>query len=134
MSYCRFSSDDFQCDCYCYGESIGGYVIHVAGRRAIFKDPLPPPIMLDKDNTQEWWARHKKVSKMLEKAELRPLGLPHDGQTLHADTPGEAADTLEMLRKEGYRIRQYAIDELRKEEQEVSRLHRESDTNGQPPA
>lgn len=30
MSYCRFSSEDYQCDVYAYADVAGGYTIHVA--------------------------------------------------------------------------------------------------------
>lgn len=33
MSYCRWSSDNFECDLYCYSDVNGGYTTHVAGRR-----------------------------------------------------------------------------------------------------
>lgn len=44
MSYCRWSSDDFQCDVYCY-EADEGFIIHVAVSRPVLKDgDLPPRI------------------------------------------------------------------------------------------
>lgn len=49
---------------------------------------------------------------------LRKLGLPHDGQRLNDPTPGACADRLEALRKLGYCVPQFAIDELRREERE----------------
>lgn len=33
MSYCRWSSDNYQCDIYAYRHVCGGYQVHVAGRR-----------------------------------------------------------------------------------------------------
>ncbi len=33
MSYCRWSSDNFTCDLYCYEDARGGFITHVAGAR-----------------------------------------------------------------------------------------------------
>ena len=46
---------------------------------------------------------------------LRPIGLPHDGETFNDSTPAECADRLEQLRSIGYIVPQYAIDALRSE-------------------
>lgn len=45
MSYCRFSTDDFRSDIYCY-ESIEGYQIHVAAFRYVLAEPMSPKIDL----------------------------------------------------------------------------------------
>lgn len=42
MSYCRWSSDHFECDVYVYESVSGGWTTHVAGRRR--KTPLPDSI------------------------------------------------------------------------------------------
>ena len=56
MSYCRFSSDGFQCDLYCY-EGADGYYTHVASKRAKEKGPalsdyvrFLPPTKKDKQD------------------------------------------------------------------------------------
>lgn len=46
---------------------------------------------------------------------LRPIKLEHAGDTLRDDTAAECADRLEELRRLGYTVPQYAIDELRSE-------------------
>ena len=44
MSYCRWSSMDYDCDLYIY-ESESGFEIHVARRRPdIDRSKLPPPV------------------------------------------------------------------------------------------
>jgi hypothetical protein len=43
---------------------------------------------------------------------LRPIGLPHDGETFNDDTPTECAQRLFALRSQGYIVPQYAIDAL----------------------
>jgi hypothetical protein len=48
-------------------------------------------------------------------ADVAYRGLPHDGEDVGSEDPGECADHLERLRSLGYKVPQYAIDELRKE-------------------
>jgi len=119
MSYCRWSSDDFQCDVYVYESCQGGFDTHVAGQRYVFKEPLPPPVNLSQDNIQEWMARHNKVSETLDHDSMIEIGLPHDGESFNDSTPGECADRLESLRAMGYVVPQYAIDALREEQGDV---------------
>lgn len=115
MSFCRWSSDDFQCDVYVYESYLGGFQTHVAERRYVFKDPLPPPIDLTKGNAKEWLDRHKRVDAMLDHDNMAEIGLPHDGQTFSDSTAAECAERLEYLRGLGYIVPQYAIDALREE-------------------
>jgi hypothetical protein len=51
----------------------------------------------------------------VEKAERKPIGLPHDGETFDDPTASDAADRLQMLKDSGYNVPQYAIDALREE-------------------
>lgn len=54
MSYCRWSSDDFECDLYCYADVRGGYTTHVAGRDKKGKDiGLPHDNATFNDDTLE---------------------------------------------------------------------------------
>ena len=112
MSYCRWSCDDFQCDIYCY-ESSSGFEVMVAAKKYVFDAPLPPEV--DIENLDGWLKRHGVVSKMLKRAKLVDLGLPHDGQSFLEATAAECADRLEALKALGYRVPQYAIDSLREE-------------------
>ena len=117
MSYCRFSSDDFQCDVYVYEDCAGGWTTHVAGRRHVFKEPLPADVPLE--NKEAWVKRHARVMELIDSAELVDIGLQFDGETFNDPTPGECADRLEMLRAAGYNVPQYAIDQLRDEAADV---------------
>lgn len=110
MSYCRWSSDDFQCDVYVYEDCAGGWTTHVAGRKHVLTKKLPPHV--DMSDIKKWMERDKKVSRILEKSKLVQIGLPYDGETFNDPTPGECADRLESLREIGYRVPQYAIDAL----------------------
>ena len=112
MSYCRWSSDDFQCDVYVYEDCAGGWTTHLANMRKVFKEPLPEFISFEKKNQKEWFERHKKVMKMCAEADLVPIDLPFDGESFNHNTPRECADWLIELKKTGYNVPQYAIDSL----------------------
>jgi hypothetical protein len=117
MSYCRFSSNDFQCDVYCYASTYGGYITHVAAARHVFKQELPPALSEDA-SIVEMLARYKRMMELVNGAELVPIGGPYDGADFNDPTASAAADRLEQLRAAGYRVPQYAIDELREEARE----------------
>jgi len=115
MSYCRFSSDNFKCDVYCY-EHVGGYwQIHVAEQRYDMLDfPDSPPI----EQVEEWILWQAKRSELMETARLESIGLSLDGNNYQEHSPGDAADRLEEIRAAGYHVPQYAIDRLREEQEE----------------
>ncbi len=115
MSYCRWSSDDFQCDVYCY-ESVHGYFsTQVAASRPVLDGTLPQPVPFDEEHLEEWMARHELVMKWVEAAERRPIGLPYDGQEFEDHDAASAAARLQMLKDAGYNVPQYAIDALLEE-------------------
>lgn len=118
MSYCRWSSNDFQCDVYVYADVAGGWTTHVASREHDMTGvELPEPVAYNGENFDEWYDRHGVVSKLLKKCELVPIGLPFDGWTFNDGTPGACAERLAQLKEAGYRVPQYAIDQLRFEEE-----------------
>lgn len=112
MSYCRFSSDDHQCDVYVF-ESVNGFEVHVAAMRVVFKEPLPPQVPME--DVEAFVARIHHVSKMLEQATWTPIRLSHDGASFTFDDPRDCADFLLQLKAEGYLVPQYAINALQDE-------------------
>lgn len=115
MSYCRWSSDDFQCDVYVYEDCSGGWTTHVASRRHVFKEPIPPEVPFDKEHQAAWFDRHRKIMKMCDSAEMHGIGLKFDGKTFNHETPSDCAGWLKELREAGYNVPQYAIDALLEE-------------------
>ena len=115
MSYCRWSSDDFQCDVYVYAHVDGGWTTHVAGVRVVYREPLPPLIAI---GDAGWFERHQRVLDMHDTAERVSIDHPEAGQTYNDPTASACADRLEQLRAAGFVVPQYAIDELRAEEPE----------------
>ena len=114
MSYCRFSSDDFQCNAYCYEDVNGGWTTHVASRKLVAPPPTVPnffTVQLD-----VYFAAHQKQMDWLKTdAQYEDIGLEHDGETFNDPTPMEAAKRLEHLQQLGYHVPQYAIDMLKEE-------------------
>ena len=116
MSLCRWSSNDYQCDVYVYGSDVG-WMTHVAGRRYVFTQPLPPVVELPRgftdDQFEAWWERQQTVQAMLNPDTMVGIGLPHDGESFTDPTADGCADRLEALQCAGYRVPQRAIDALR---------------------
>lgn len=121
MSYCRASNDDFRCDLYIYESSVG-WVTNVCGSKTDLPDDVYPPQVPFGPSVEEfavWLARKRAVTTMINEAGLVPIGLPHDGESFCDATPGECADRAESLRALGYRVPQYAIDQLRRDQEEM---------------
>lgn len=113
MSYCRWSSDDGQCDVYVYADVSGGYTTHVASARVFFTEKLPEKCQ---DGSVEGWVdRQRKVMEISMRSEKRVIGLQYDGQSFNDETGIECSERLIAIRAAGYNVPQYAIDALREE-------------------
>lgn len=125
MSYCRWSSDDFQCDIYCYYSVGDFYQIFVAGNRIVGDIPklLPYPSKDGKivDNTQDkegwdaWFKRHQEQMNWLKTCERKPIGLPYDGQSFEEPDAQTCLDRLLELQKVGYRFPDYVLEAIKEE-------------------
>lgn len=116
MSYCRWSSDDSQCDVYVYEDVMGGFTTHVASnRKTLSTDQIPEPVPFDANNIEAFMEREEKVRELLENIERKPIGLEHDGESFNDLDARSCADRLIMLRECGYNVPQYAIDALLEE-------------------
>lgn len=124
MSYCRWSSDGFRSDVYVYEDVGGGWTTHIANRRKLGLDTLPPDPLDELQQgivSEGWHERYKAYNNALQALESVRIGLPHDGGSFNDPSPGECADRLENLRALGYYVPQYAIDGLREEQQELNK-------------
>ena len=120
MSYCRWSSDNWQCDLYCYLHVDGYYVTHVAGRKRIGEIPKVPDIF--EVTPKEYFRAYKKQMKALEKTQLVPIGLAFDGETFEDDDLESFRNRLLWLRNEGYRFPDYVLEEVEMEIKESNML------------
>lgn len=125
MSYCRWSSEDFSCDVYCYADCSGGYTTHVAGNRAVGeipKTPPWPPRDADKATVEKWAQEsaeaHERQGEFLETCERQPIGLPHDSATFNDPDLSSFLARLEGLKALGYNVPDWVIANVREEMRE----------------
>jgi hypothetical protein len=114
LSYCRWSSDDFLCDLYCY-ESAQGFITYVANTRPVYLEALPPEIPLREDTLKSYMERWDKVMDMHHAAEKVPIGLPMDGKDFCDKTLSDFLQTLKMLKGMGYRFPDSVIEAVEEE-------------------
>jgi hypothetical protein len=117
MSYCRWSTDSFSCDLYCYEDVSGGWTTHVAGNRVVGAPPHEDWSLLNKGDAEAkvFWAQHEALMAFMATAERAPIGLPHDGETFNDGTLEEFKDRLLMLRAAGYRFPDHVLKEVDEE-------------------
>jgi hypothetical protein len=114
MSYCRWSSDDFECDLYIY-ESVDGFQVHVASNRHVIdRSGLPPVVEFgDPDWAEAWATRSMAVQELVEDAPLEKIDLPQAGESFSFETGDEAADKVEELIALGYHVPDGVVESLR---------------------
>lgn len=119
MSYCRWSSDNWKCDLYCYRDASGGYTIYVAARK-LKKDIVPqiPEGLIDK-SPKKWLRLHKKQMAFFETAEHEDIGLPFDGKCFNEPTLEEFLERILLLKGIGYNVPDYVVEQIRDELKET---------------
>ena len=116
MSYCRWSSDNWQCDVYCY-ESADGFTTHVAGNKTV----EPPPddqwadFVAGRITPEEFGVKHQAAMDFLETAERKPIGLPYDGQSFSDPDLESFLARLLHLKETGYNVPEFVINNVREE-------------------
>jgi hypothetical protein len=115
MAYCRWSSDNWKSDVYVYEGDC--FVIHVASRRRVGVENLPPEPLatITSDDRDVWMKKYREHREMLESLPLVDIGLPHDGETIECSDASDCVAALLLLRAEGYHVPQHAIDALAEE-------------------
>lgn len=134
MSYCRWSSDGFYCDLYCY-EGEDGFVTHIASRRR----PTRAPALVWDQGVEKLMETRAAQDAFLEDEvnnPLVPIGLPLDGKSF---TDGDLESFLERLRslKEmGYQFPDgviTSVEEELAEEREKDLQEQDAASNRAPP-
>jgi hypothetical protein len=117
MSYCRWSSDNWRSDVYCYACVDGTWTTHVAANR--IAGDLPPSLWDDffaeKISAKEFADSERQRHDIIAKAERNPIGLPHDGETFRDAGPAAMKATLLYLRGLGYQVPDFALMALDEE-------------------
>ena len=111
MTYCRWSSDDWQCDIFC-GKNNGGYKIDVALNRPVFYEPLPPKVVYSEATAYEYFAREAKARMIALFSGRERIGLPYDGVVFQEPDLPSVKGRLLMLREAGYRFPDYVLEAI----------------------
>lgn len=111
MSYCRWSSDNWNCDVYVY-ESDEGWVIHVANNHRIADTPCPALPDILTTSSEDWQKAYQEQCEWVETSICQPIGLPEDGKTFIEESPANCANRLIELKNTGYVVPQHVIDTL----------------------
>jgi len=114
MSFCRWSSDNFKCDVYCYEDVAGGFTTHVAGNRVVGDIP-DCPALPDAENIEGWMELYKAREIALDRAAHEPIGLPHDGETFNDETLEDMRARLVSLKKIGYYVPDWVFADIDEE-------------------
>lgn len=122
MSYCRLSTDAFQCDVYCY-ESQEGWRVHLAALRNLFVPPKHDDdwYLNGEEGIKQFSEYMEAVSKLLAKSKAEVITSPNAGKSFCYATPGDCADALEEFRSEGFRFPASVLEELREEHAELDK-------------
>ena len=114
MSYCRFSSDNFSSDLYCYASGCG-YTTHVAGNRVLGDIPKMQSWDSANFNADEYVAAAAKQHEFLETANREAITLPHAGESFDDPTLEDFLARLLMLRELGYKFPDRVLEAVREE-------------------
>lgn len=110
MSYCRFSSDNFACDLYCYEDYNDEFITHVASNRVLGGIPKLP--VLTEVTAEDYVAAHRAQSAFLQTAEHVPIGLPEDGKWFSDPDIESFRDRLAWLISLGYNVPDYVLPSI----------------------
>lgn len=113
MSYCRWSSDNWKCDLYCYADCGGGYTTWVAGRKHKGDIPKLPP--LGSIGMEEWHLIYTKQKEFLDTAEMEDIGLKYDGQNFNDPDLRAFLKRLLHLKETGYNVPDFVIEGIKED-------------------
>ena len=120
MSYCRWSSDNFKCDLYCYEDVSGGYTTCVAGNRVIGDVPKLPRLTAESAKDGSYLTAYKLQMAFLESAEREKINLPHVGESFNDPDLESFLERLIYLRGLGYNFPDYVIEAVNQEINEAA--------------
>jgi len=109
MSYCRFSSDNWQSDVYVY-KAPEGFMVHVSFRRIVGDVPTVPPY--SKSGRMAWWDAREIQDDFVRNADTVVIGGIFDGQSFVLANAEDAIETLQEVAAAGYHVPRYVIPAL----------------------
>lgn len=106
MSYVRWSSDGFRSDVYAYESVHGGFTLHIASRRRVGLDTLPPDPMDDLGQgayppPADFVARYRAYHDALDALPFESVDHPDAGRGFNFATLEDLRDKLAAYRAEG---------------------------------
>lgn len=113
MSYCRWSSDNFRCDLYCFESMDDSYITYVARNRVLGEIPKVPE--LGSVSSEECARAHNAQMKFLCTAERKDIGGPYDGEMFEDKTLEAFRARLIRLREMGYIFPDYVLEDVKAE-------------------
>jgi len=113
MSYCRWSSDNWKCDLYCYEDVRGGYTTHIAGIRILGDIPEVPNLM--STSSDEFVEAHKKQMAFLDGCKREHIGLCYDNQSFNDPDLQSFLSRLLHLQEVGYNFPDYVLERVKDE-------------------
>lgn len=113
MAYCRWSSDDFRCDLYCYESDT--FTTHVAGNRIVGDIPEVPRLEDTDESRTAWTIASAERSAFLENCDRVDIELPHVGETFYDPDLESFLERLLHLRSVGYIFPDRVLDRVRDE-------------------
>ena len=122
MSYCRWSCLNGYSDVYVY-EGEEGWITHVAGMKRPDGAPLDPYEAIFDGDFEEFKRREAARDQWDNENPLFAIEHDEAGEDFLHLTPGECADNLERLAREGFVVPHYAITSLREEQEEMNTVH-----------
>lgn len=117
MSYCRWSTDNFNCDIYAY-ESDSGFQIHICSGR--YKGEIPKTDMsFLQDGSKESISRYMQTSQIqsdyLKTCGTKPINLPLAGESFTLPDLQSFYDKMVELKEIGYRFPDYVLECIKEE-------------------
>ena len=119
MSYCRWSSDSFRCDLYCYEDVHGGWTTHVAGRRRVMPDDFRDPWsecdakdLQDEEKFKKVWEGHQEFMSRLDEFPFEELSLPGAGKTYNDPTLEDFRARVASLLDAGFNGRPGLLEDI----------------------
>lgn len=111
MSYCRFSSDYFNCDLYIYEDITGSYAMHIAGSRYVFdRTPIKPT-----KTVEDFVNNHGYVMTALRTADVVEIKLPYAGESFYFAELSQVIEKVKELQALGYVVPSNIIPSMEEE-------------------
>jgi len=123
VHYCRFSDRDWTTDLD-IREADGEFVTVVASFRYQFNDPLPPAAGLADSGDVAYVNREIQVLRILDRADKVQISAPGiAGKTFRDRSPIACADRMEWLITQGFRVPEWAREQLHQRAREAEEVH-----------